>query len=397
MKASIVIPSFNAFERLNYNLLSLSLQNCSKDIFEVIVVDNCSTDKTGELIFKYQKLMNIKGIYMSQNQTRSHARNAGIEAASGDIIIFSDSDMISERDYVTKHIEAHRGNKDVICGMNWEKIYTFYYKDFTGYLLKNLLKMKHLYNLSDSLCKIPNKCCIVDEEKIVSGAYKKLTFTNAFYDYGYQEILKKYGTDLLDFKFSWSFFVTNNCSVRKENVVNAGMFDEAFKGWGCEDLDLGYRLYKNGCNFRKENIESIHQEHPVNFAENGLKNIHLFSEKYDSVDVLLFYFHHLIPTDIHTANELAKEIELIEQKEEFKFILVLFRDLLRAARDSAYKGQISSTDYILEVLRIKRSVENNKSLLNSIYTKLKEQGKCDRFISAIKTLEKKVLKSKYQD
>lgn len=392
MKASVVIPAYNAFERLNYNLLSLSLQNCARELFEVIIVDNCSTDKTAELVRKYQNSINVKYLYLPVKVTRSHARNAGIAAAAGDIIIFSDSDMISERDYIAKHIEAHNGMNQVICGVNWEKVYTFYYRDFRGYLKKNFLKVEQLYKLTQTYNKLPDRTCLLNEPDIITGKYRNYTFTYSFYDYGYHEILTKYGKNLTDFKFPWCFFVTNNCSVRKEMILNAGMFDEGYRGWGCEDLDLGFRLYKKGCSFTKENIESIHQEHPISIEEDGLKNIYSFSNKYDSVDVLLFYFHHLISLDLYAVNELLKEVEYIQRLEEYKLVLDVFMNLLRTARDISCIGMINKTELIRGLKRLKKNLEDNKDQLNCLYREVEEKHQCHRITSALKLLEKRMFR-----
>ena len=392
---SIIVPTLNGLKYLEQ--VMDSVQKHTKWPFEVIVVDNCSVDNTGDLIVKYQKNMDIKRIYLPKNETRSHARNAGIASARGDIIIFSDSDMISERDYVTKHMEANVGNNDVICGENWVKIYTFYYKDFLGYLKRNLLINKHLYNLSTPMNKIEDKSCLINEEKIISGEYKKFSFTYAVNDHGYQIILDRYGRNLEGYKFPWSFFVTNNCSARREKILEAGMFDEDYKGWGCEDLDLGYRLYKKGCNFKKLDIESIHQEHAINYMEDGLKNIYYFSEKYNSVDVLLYYFHNLITLDINSANEIVKEIESIEHIEDYKIILYLFKDLLRAARNNKYSDLIDKTSLIQELKSLKENVGYNRELLRRLCTEILEQYKCVKLISALKNLIKYMLRINFDD
>ena len=43
-------------------------------------------------------------------------------------------------------------------------------------------------------------------------------------------------------KLKWAYFLSGNLSVRKTTIVEAGLFDENFKGYGWEDIELGYRL-----------------------------------------------------------------------------------------------------------------------------------------------------------
>jgi len=57
--------------------------------------------------------------------------------------------------------------------------------------------------------------------------------------------LAKRDYDLNKFAVPWMFFFTGNCSIPASEFWNVGGFDENFQGWGCEDLDLGLRLYKN--------------------------------------------------------------------------------------------------------------------------------------------------------
>ena len=59
---SVIIPTYNRSELLEYTLKSLSLQELSKDRFEVIVADDGSTDDTRGLTLKYERLMNLKEI-----------------------------------------------------------------------------------------------------------------------------------------------------------------------------------------------------------------------------------------------------------------------------------------------------------------------------------------------
>lgn len=88
---SIIIPSFNTKELL-YNCLK-SIFNQTKEInFEVIVVDNASTDGSTDMVKK--QFSQVKVIINNKNEGYAKANNIGIKAARGDNILFLNSDTV---------------------------------------------------------------------------------------------------------------------------------------------------------------------------------------------------------------------------------------------------------------------------------------------------------------
>lgn len=87
MLFSIIIPAYNASKTIKKCLDSIFKQNFSD--FEVILVNDCSTDKTKEIVDQY----NIKQICLEKNSGPAAARNIGIKQAKGKIIVFIDSDI----------------------------------------------------------------------------------------------------------------------------------------------------------------------------------------------------------------------------------------------------------------------------------------------------------------
>ena len=68
----------------------------------------------------------------------------------------------------------------------------------------------------------------------------------------------------------WVMFWTCNASAETAQLRAVGGFDEAFRSWGGEDLDLAYRLYLDGANFGVNRAASaIHYPHPQSFEEYG--------------------------------------------------------------------------------------------------------------------------------
>ena len=91
IKISVIIPTFNR-EKLIGNSIKSVLNQTFKN-FELIIVDDGSTDNTSEVVDKFQD-NRIKYIKLDKNQGASNARNIGIKNAKGKYISFQDSDDI---------------------------------------------------------------------------------------------------------------------------------------------------------------------------------------------------------------------------------------------------------------------------------------------------------------
>ena len=93
-KLTIVVPIFNTENYLPIVLESIVNQTIGLENIEVILVDDCSTDKSGEIIDEYStKYESIIGIHLLENsKSPSKPRNVGVRNASSNYIIFQDSD-----------------------------------------------------------------------------------------------------------------------------------------------------------------------------------------------------------------------------------------------------------------------------------------------------------------
>src|SRR6266540_1237504 len=87
---SIVIPTYNRAALILGTLQSIWQQTYPH--YEVIVVDNCSTDNTVEVLEPYIRTQRIKFIQHERNFERARSRNTGMSAATGDFLTFLDSD-----------------------------------------------------------------------------------------------------------------------------------------------------------------------------------------------------------------------------------------------------------------------------------------------------------------
>ena len=102
MYLSVVICSYNRGKYLPMVLNSLQAQDYSCLSYEIILINNNSTDNTDEIIRTYQEANpELPLIYVIEyNQGISYARNRGVETAKGDIIVFIDDDETVESDFL---------------------------------------------------------------------------------------------------------------------------------------------------------------------------------------------------------------------------------------------------------------------------------------------------------
>ncbi len=327
MDASLIIPAFNSCERLYNNLISINNQTCDKSEFEVIVTDDGSSDNTQNMIMNFNPNFNLKLITIQNNKGRAYARNRAIENAKGRIIIFHDSDMIASKDYVMEHINSHTDKNSVICGPSWTKIFSYYYDDFNQDQKAKFVEIKNKYFKNIELTS--NKYPLLTKEEINNDKFYKYSFELNPKKGVFDKIISKFGNNLMDYNLPWRFFITNNTSVSREKLIEVGMFDEKYVGWGCEDYDLGYRLYKNNCNFIYNNdLISIHQEHPINSQDNGIKNILYFCRKYDSIDIMLLYFVKLTSINKEWINDIIGEAKVLCEDTKYDIIINNYKKLL---------------------------------------------------------------------
>ncbi len=177
-KVSVVIPTYNRRQILEKSLKSLFHQTYPSDGYEIIVVDDNSTDGTGEMIKSLDSPVELKYAYKERGGPGS-ARNVGVRMARGEIIIFIDSDIIVCPEFIEAHMDA-RGDDGFVITQG-PVIHT-------------------------------------DDMDNPTATPMKLT------------------------DISRAYFATGNVSIARDKLIEAGLFDEDFVEYGWEDLEIGMRL-----------------------------------------------------------------------------------------------------------------------------------------------------------
>ena len=203
--ASVVVPTYNRREMLSRCLRSLIGQTADPAAYELVVVDDGSTDGTPEVMREFILKSPCAVNYLRQeNAGRSRARNNGVLAARGRYVIFVDSDVVVKTGFIAAHLAAHAEPGRVVQG---RKIITSNYDDPT------------------------------------SEPVKVTDYSRAFFD-------------------------TANVSVEREKLIEAGLFDEDFVEYGWEDLELGLRLRRLGLKgYRSAEACGYHLEPPLDYRE----------------------------------------------------------------------------------------------------------------------------------
>ncbi len=181
---SVVIPTYNRLPILTKCLLALEAQAWD-GVYEVVVVDDGSTDGTVEFLQANPERFAHIRLVEQDHRGPAAARNLGVERARGDTIIFIDSDLVVTPAFLGSHAE-------VLARHPSEAVFTY--------------------------GRVVNTCNFDHPE---SEPYKI--------------------TD-----FSAAYFATGNVAIARRWLEAAGPFDEAFSLYGWEDLELGVRLKKLG-------------------------------------------------------------------------------------------------------------------------------------------------------
>jgi glycosyltransferase involved in cell wall biosynthesis len=171
---SVIICSYNRASYIDGALDSLYHQTASKIKFEVIVVDNNSTDGT-EMVFKNWRIKNTDGhfYYTTEiQQGASYARNKGGALAKGEWLCFMDDDAIATDDYI-KNIILHTETKPHVLGFGG-KIIPKYIPNEPKWMSYYVSSLVGNFDYSPTACEFKNGKYPLESNMIVKKSIFEL-------------------------------------------------------------------------------------------------------------------------------------------------------------------------------------------------------------------------------
>jgi glycosyltransferase involved in cell wall biosynthesis len=214
---SVVIPTYRRPETLAMVLEALELQRGAPP-FEVVVVDDGSEDRrTSELLASWKPGYRFRPL-AQKNGGPASARNRGVSESEGAIVLFLGDDTVPEPRLLAVHAAAHGGQNGKIAVLG----YTTW-----------------------------------PQERKVSP------FLHHINEYGLQ-----FGYGLIEDPEAvpFNFFYTSNISLSRRLLLDAGLFDTTFPHAAWEDIEIAWRLTRDGLRilYRPEAVARHH--HDITFS-----------------------------------------------------------------------------------------------------------------------------------
>ena len=243
----VVIPCHDNSLQLHEILLSLGYQTLRPEM--VVVVDDNSNGWQANRVrslcrshgARYERLPAPRCQVVETLGRRSQARNVGTKCLDTDIVLYLDGDMLLGPGYIEEIKQYHAVLQRVyIRGQR----YSISAAQQTKGMELCVAEVRKQRTQQDTLCSY----ITAPPDFVGKKAYRA-----AYYD-------------------KWEWCASNNLSVRRKHVSQIGYWDESFAGWGEEDIDFSFRLYRLGLtplHLFSGDAASYHLEHPVDHETNA--------------------------------------------------------------------------------------------------------------------------------
>ena len=262
----VVVPCHNNALQLYALLRSLIVQDDPPE--EIVVIDDNSYASELYEIVRLARTHKCQYARLPEPNTaseelgrRSLARNIGTKLLGTDIVLYLDGDMILDKRYIAETRSIHSTHRR--CYVRGHRL--------------SVSEVKQQKGIEHILLELNEQ---------------SLPKSELFLDY----VLKDHH-DLMSvgrggvFLDRWDWCASNNLSVCKEDIVNIGGWDERYVGWGEEDMDFSYRLFRSGLlplRASSEAASAYHLDHHIDRVNNRRtleKNAILLLAKYPQVTI----------------------------------------------------------------------------------------------------------------
>ncbi len=229
LAVSIIIPVYNRKTLLAKTLAALTHQTYPKQLIEVIVADDGSSDGVEKIIFKYRTLLNLKYVSQADEGFRlSAVRNLGMRIAKHDYFIILDCDALPVPQLVESYMQFfHVSDRVAMMGP-------------MRFVCSNDIS-------DDDILNDINRALNLPDIKSSNDVSAKSTTSGVTYDWR----LPIWNRTNKEKNQRWPFmgFVGANMVHSRAAFDEVGGYDEDFQAWGHEDTEMGYRLYNAGYYF----------------------------------------------------------------------------------------------------------------------------------------------------
>lgn len=268
MRLTVVVPTHNRCQLLGRTLRGLLEQSVPPVDYEIVVVDDGSTDATRPAVESVGAPEGRLRYFRQENKGPAAARNRGLLEARGEIILFTGDDCIPADDLVEQHLRAHDecGDVGVVGLVTWHP----------------------------------------EVEKTPFMAYLETGPQFGFGKIGNPEDVP-----------IWHFY-TANCSVRRHWLEQVGGFDEDFKHAAFEDMEAAYRMKGRGLRIVYRPSAKTYHHHPTTFQQ------HLARQRVTGVSAALLYRKHpelKFELGIAHAARMTTALKFWEAATEYAFAL----------------------------------------------------------------------------
>lgn len=110
MRITVAIPTYNRAELLRQTLCGITRQDFPAQEFEILVIDNNSTDNTREVVAAFAGASPPPRYVLETKQGLDHGRNRALDEAAGEIIVFGDDDILMEPDWLRQLVAPFSGS-----------------------------------------------------------------------------------------------------------------------------------------------------------------------------------------------------------------------------------------------------------------------------------------------
>ncbi|MGW0871097.1 glycosyltransferase family 2 protein [Streptomyces sp. NPDC002740] len=250
---SVVIPTRDKADSLRLVLACLARQVCPEP-HEIVVVDDGCTDGTADVVAAAAPQLPLHTV-PGPRAGRAAARNAGAAAARGGLLIFLDDDILLPPPALAAHLAEHTGRAPA-CVHG---------------------PVRELPGARRLVATDPDELLPDPHAAATSGRFGR-TVANAL-----ETLVTGMATGELEPVAPWLTCIGANTSMPYELWERTGGYDETFgTTWGCEDLELGLRLWSSGAGMRlAPAAPGVHLTHErADRWEQHTVNLTRFTEKH---------------------------------------------------------------------------------------------------------------------